>query len=102
MLEFHSEGVLVHVWVVAGASRNEVVGTHGGALKVRVSAAPEGGKANRAVAALVVEAVGGTAGSVVAGAASRRKQIVVSGVSPGEAAIALGLSSDEAEGRLRR
>jgi uncharacterized protein len=75
----HPDGVLVSVWVVPGASRDEVVGLHGGALRVRVSAPAEAGKANRAAAALVARSLGGSRGEVVSGMAARRKQVVVSG-----------------------
>jgi uncharacterized protein (TIGR00251 family) len=82
----HPDGVLVVAWVVPGARRSEVAGLHGGALRVRVSAPPEGGKANRAAADLVARAVGGRRGEVVAGAGSRRKQVLVRGVAMGAAA----------------
>ncbi len=41
--------------VKAGARRNAIVGAHAGALKLSVTAAPERGKANRAVLALLAE-----------------------------------------------
>jgi len=80
MISPHPNGVVVAVWVVPGASADEVVGEHGGAVKVRTAAPAEGGKANRRVAALVAHAVGGRAGSVIAGSSSRRKRVLVSGV----------------------
>lgn len=89
MLSPHADGVIVTVWVVPGASRDQVVGEHGGALKVRTVAPAEGGQANSRVAAMVAEAVGGRSGSLVAGYASRRKQVLVIGVKAAEAAAAL-------------
>ena len=89
MLTPHPDGVVVTVWVVPGASRDQVVGEHGGALKVRTVAPAEGGKANSRVAEMVAEAVGGRSGSLVAGYASRRKQILVIGVIVADAAAAL-------------
>jgi uncharacterized protein (TIGR00251 family) len=44
--------------VVPGAKRNRVVGKYGDAIKVQVSAPPEGGKANGAVVAVLAEALG--------------------------------------------
>ena len=89
MLSPHADGVIVTVWVVPGASRDQVVGEHGGALKVRTVAPAEGGQANSRVAAMVAEAVGGRSGSLVGGYASRRKQVLVIGVKAAEAAAAL-------------
>jgi uncharacterized protein (TIGR00251 family) len=86
----HPDGVQVEIWVVPGARRSEIVGLHDGALRVRVSAPAEAGKANRAAADLVGRALGGRRAEVTAGAGARRKQVVVFGVSPGEAAGRLG------------
>ncbi|MBN1239143.1 MAG: DUF167 domain-containing protein [Gammaproteobacteria bacterium] len=46
------------VKVTPRASRNEVVGWVGGKLKVKVAAAPEGGRANDALAAFLAERLG--------------------------------------------
>ncbi len=68
------------------------MGEHDGALKVRTVAPAEGGKANRRVAELVAQAAGGRRGDIVSGASSRRKQVVVFGVTLAEASVALGIS----------
>jgi len=44
--------------VVPGASRTEIVGLLGEAVKVRVAAPPEGGKANREVVAVLAGRLG--------------------------------------------
>ena len=49
--------VLIKVKAVPGASRDEISGMVGDRLKVRVSAPPEGGKANKAICALVAKAL---------------------------------------------
>jgi uncharacterized protein YggU (UPF0235/DUF167 family) len=69
--------------VVPGSGRTEVVGRYGDAWKVRVAAAPERGKANDAVVALVAEALGVPGGSVelLAGPGSRDKVVGVRGLS---------------------
>jgi len=74
------------VKVVPGASRSEIAGWLGDALKVRVAAPPERGKANAAVAALICDALDLPGGSarVVAGAASPRKVLEISGLEEDE------------------
>jgi hypothetical protein len=51
-------GTRLRLRVKAGARRSEILGVHAGALKLAVNAAPERGKANRAVLALLAEALG--------------------------------------------
>ena len=72
--------MLVAVWVVPGASRSGVAGIHDGALRLRVAAPAEGGKANRAAAVLVARAFGARGGKVVSGHAARRKDVLLAGV----------------------
>jgi len=66
------DGFEVDVWVVPGASRDSVDGTHGEALKVRVTAPPDRGRANQAVAALLT-AHFGTPATLLRGETSRHK-----------------------------
>jgi hypothetical protein len=80
VLRRHPDGVLVAVWVVPGASRSGVAGIHDGALRLRVAAPAEGGKANRAAAVLVARAFGARGGEVVSGHAARRKDVLLAGV----------------------
>jgi uncharacterized protein (TIGR00251 family) len=58
MIEGDGDGVLLRVKVVTGASRNEIAGPVGDRLKVRVTAPPEGGKANKALCQLLAAALG--------------------------------------------
>ncbi|MGH8873203.1 MAG: DUF167 domain-containing protein, partial [Acidimicrobiia bacterium] len=90
MITQHPDGVLIDVWVVAGASKDEVGSVHQGALRVRTTKPPEAGKANRAIALLVVRAVGGKRGAVISGTTSRRKRVLVEGVTMEQAAQRLG------------
>ena len=73
--------------VVPGARQPGVVGRHGSAWKVRVSAPPEGGRANQALVGLLAEAlrVPRKAVSIVAGHGSRDKIVACEGLSAGEA-----------------
>ena len=76
----------LEVKVVPGASRSEISGWLGEALKVRVSVPPEKGRANAAVLALVCDALGLPAGSVriVSGAGSPRKVVEIRGLAHAE------------------
>ena len=69
------EPILLRVRVEPRARANAVKGWRGEALSVSVTAAPEGGKANRAVIALLADtlAVPPSSISLVRGAASRDK-----------------------------
>jgi uncharacterized protein len=77
--------IVLRVHVQPGAGRTEVVGRHGDALKVKVAAAPEGGRANTAVAQLVASTLGvpPTAVVLVSGATSRAKRFRIGPVELG-------------------
>ena len=91
-------GVVIEVKIVPGSSRDQIVGPLGGALKVKVAAPPEGGKANRAVCDLLAGVLGVARNQVevIAGLTTPRKRIVVRGISAAEAACRL--SAPEAPG----
>jgi uncharacterized protein (TIGR00251 family) len=76
--------VCIRVKAVPGARRDEVIGMLGGRLKIRVSAPPEGGKANAAVCALLAAALGVKPRQVEvsAGHASVEKMLRVTGANP--------------------
>ena len=71
----------MHVHVQPRASRSEVVGTHGAALKVRLLAPPVDGAANEALVTLLAEALGVPRRDVriVHGATSRAKVVEIEG-----------------------
>ena len=75
------DGTLVDVWAVPGASQTGITGLHDGSVRIRVSAPPEGGKANRSLAKVLANLTG-TDVELVAGRNSRRKRFLIRGVSP--------------------
>jgi uncharacterized protein (TIGR00251 family) len=72
-------GTRLRVRVKPGARKDAIVGVHGGALKISVTAPPEKGKANDAVVALLAKAfdVPMSAVEIVAGETSQDKVVVV-------------------------
>jgi hypothetical protein len=74
--------VRLSVRVQPRASANEIVGVHGDALKVRLTAAPVEGAANRALVELLADTFGIPVRGVtiVAGASSRTKVVELDGV----------------------
>jgi uncharacterized protein (TIGR00251 family) len=76
------EAVVLGVHLDPGAGGSAVVGRHGQSLKMRVAAAPEGGRANDAAAALLADTFGVSTSAVelVSGAGSRAKRFRLSGV----------------------
>ncbi|MFM9997162.1 MAG: DUF167 domain-containing protein [Phycisphaerales bacterium] len=78
---------------VPGARRDEIVGMLGDRLKVRVSAPPEGGKANAAICALIAAALGVKPRQVevVSGHASAEKTVRVTGADAETVRAVLGL-----------
>lgn len=96
--------IVLRLHVVPGAGRTAVAGRHGGALKIRVAAPPEGGRANDACVALVAEVLTVATGDVtlVSGPSSRSKRVKVSGVTAEEADKRLGAALAEASDRPGR
>ena len=82
-LESHSKGTILPVRAHAGARRNTILGQREGALRVAVSAAPEKGKANQAIVALLSKTFGISKSSIelIGGPTSRHKRFLLAGIS---------------------
>jgi uncharacterized protein (TIGR00251 family) len=80
----HAEGSVLPVRAQPGAKKVGVIGEQNGALKVAVSAAPEQGKANKALRDALCEALDVKRGAVelLSGAASRDKRFLIRGLTP--------------------
>ena len=76
----------LRVKVIPGASQNKIAGWIGDAVKLRVQAPPEEGKANAAVISLLADFLNIPAKhlSICAGHASQNKVVEVQGVSDAE------------------
>lgn len=75
-------GVRFDVRVQPRASRNELVGAHGGALRIRLHAPPVDGAANEALIIFLARCLGIDRRDVriVSGASSRTKTVEVDGI----------------------
>ena len=78
-----SDGVVIALKVVPGASRTRIAGVLGDALKIAVSKPPSGGEANRAVIKVLSGALGIPKKDVeiIAGHTNPRKQVRIASVS---------------------
>jgi uncharacterized protein (TIGR00251 family) len=72
-------GTRLRLRVTAGAKKTAIVGAHGGALKLSVTAAAEKGKANREVVELLAETLGlpSSAVTITSGKSSKDKVVEV-------------------------
>jgi hypothetical protein len=73
---------IVEVWVQPRASRNEICGSRNEFLRIRVTAAPTEGAANRLCREVLAKALGVSTSRVeiVSGHKARRKRVSIKGV----------------------
>jgi uncharacterized protein (TIGR00251 family) len=83
----------IRLWIQPRASRNEIVGIQGDAIKVRLTAPPVEGQANQALLRFLSKRLEVTRDAVMlsSGAGSRRKTVQVTGLAPGQVRSRLGL-----------
>jgi len=92
-LTAHSDGVTIAIKVQPRAPVNEIGGTHGAELRVKVTAPPVDAAANDAVVRLLAEAIGCARANVeiIRGHTSRHKVVRIHGVD--SATVSAKLSS---------
>ena len=80
------DGVVLKVQVRPRASLDEVVGPHGDALKIRITAPPVAGAANKHLLKFLAKKLKITRSqmNITSGTTSRAKSITIEGVSPAE------------------
>jgi uncharacterized protein (TIGR00251 family) len=98
-LSVHENGTVVPVLAQPGARRSAILGERAGSLRVAVTAAPEKGKANAAIAALLAEGLGCRSSRIalISGETSRQKRYLIEGLTTDElrqrlAAVLSGLA----------
>ena len=81
-----TKGVLLPVRAVPRASKNEIQGVHGNALKVRLQAPPVEGKANQALIRFLSEAldISRAQFTIASGETGRNKAVLITGLSKTE------------------
>ena len=89
---------VIRLHVQPGAGKTAIVGRHGDAVKVRVAAPPEGGRANDAVVALIAATFDVKLAQVrlLSGESSRAKRVQIDGVEESEVERLLELAMSEA------
>ncbi len=95
-IEPGTDRVIVTVWAVPGASRSSVVGPHGEALKVRLAAPAERGRANRELERLLSRILTPATVRIESGQGSRAKRVGVTGLAPDDVERRLAGSADSA------
>ncbi len=79
----HAEGCVLRVRAQPGARKTAVIGEHGGALKLAVTAPPEDGRANDALVELLRNLLGLKRSEIelISGATSRDKRFLIRHIS---------------------
>jgi uncharacterized protein (TIGR00251 family) len=93
VIERTATGVRIRLHVQPRASRSELAGRHGDAIKVRLTAPPVDGAANEALLQFLAVRlqVPRSALSLVAGASGRSKVVAIEAISPEDVSRRLGL-----------
>lgn len=92
MIQAHPEGATLAVRAQPGAKKDGVLGRHGGAVKVAVTAPPEDGRANAALVEYLKNWLGVKRSQLVllSGEKNRNKVFLVRGLTPAELAARVG------------
>ena len=79
-----NSGIILSIRTQPGSSKNRIIGEYGGRLKLAVTAAPEKGKANKAVIELLADTLHIHESSIhiISGESSRDKRLMIKGLTP--------------------
>jgi hypothetical protein len=87
-------GVIIQVHASPRASKSQIQGLHGDALKIRLQAPPVDGKANQALIGFLAETLGIPQRQItlLSGQTSRQKRLSLQGITARQVEISLGIS----------
>ena len=93
-IEDRPSGVRISIHVQPRASRTEIAGVHGDALKIRLTSPPVDGAANEALVIFLTErfALPRNAITIISGAQSRAKVVEITGISAADLRRLLNLT----------
>ena len=93
-IEDRPTGVRISIHVQPRASRTEIAGVHGDALKIRLTSPPVDGAANEALVIFLTErfALPRNAITIISGAQSRAKVVEITGISAADLRRLLNLT----------
>ncbi|MEI8140785.1 MAG: DUF167 domain-containing protein [bacterium] len=88
------EGAIIQVHASPRASKTQVQGLHGDALKIRLQAPPVDGKANETLIEFLAETLGIPQRQItlLAGQTSRQKRLSLQGITAKQVEIRLGIN----------
>ena len=94
----HAQKVTLRIKAVPGASRDGIAGMLGDRVKIRISAAPEGGKANKAIIKLLARSLNikPTQLTLVSGHTNPEKVLGIESLSAAQISDALGFDASGA------
>ncbi|OHC14755.1 MAG: hypothetical protein A3K50_10640 [Planctomycetes bacterium RIFOXYD12_FULL_42_12] len=90
-----NSGIILSIRTQPGSSKNRIIGEYGGRLKLAVTAAPEKGRANKAVIELLADTLHISESSIhiISGESSRDKRLMIKGLTPEDIKSLLNLQS---------
>ena len=88
------EGVIIQVHASPRASKTQVQGLHGDALKIRLQAPPVDGKANETLIEVLAKTLGIPQRQItlISGQTSRQKRLNLQGITANQVGISLGIN----------
>lgn len=90
------EGVILALKVQPRSSKNQLVGLHEGALKIKLTAPPVAGSANKCCCDFIAQLLSVPARdiAIITGATSRHKRVLVKGLNRCDVVERLGVKDD--------